>query len=903
MPKQPDASGLYFEQLRLALNNFNDPQWLGENSPLAAPYFLGAALAVEGDMTTAVGRGQTLQTVIKQAADALWDGLLPQTREELETAVQTARQEQGNSGNLYYFFLLELRYFRRYFRPRARPAADSEQAIRDYLGVGRGPYFNHLKKARERLGEALSNLLQPTFRLEQPPLYFNKLIGRAQTMSQCRSALQTDKTVALTGMGGIGKTTVAATIAKQWGTSAVFWFTFRPTLNDQLNGLLFSLGYFLHQQGVSGLWLQLAADHGNVENLHVALEQLRGDLHTLQPKPLLCFDEIDHLVVDPDKMTIKQQQLRTFMESLRSLTPILLIGQQVVLLADEYVSLSGLSLSETTALLGQSGVDYIKAEAVRLHEYTQGNARMMWICVSLCQAEKSLTEVLDELPSTAVFQDLFTRLWQMLSPDERRFLQHLSVFRSPVPEDAFPQATAVRQQLAARHILQQDDAGGISLVPIIHDLIYEDRQRLPAAEMEQAHFQAATIRLERGEYTAAAFHFAKAGEPTLAIQVWYPYRQQEIKRGQAAAALEIFTQLSQRRLPQAEKEALALLQAELYQLVGEIDQGLRVLKGVKWPKTSETAVDASQLRGVFLNSLGFPHIALKELDEGLNMTARLLQQSISLRQQKLHINIQQWQIPEAMQEVRLSQYTTEYLQGLVDKYKGNYEASYIAFHKALAFARSADYATGMAQSNRELAGVLIRQANYDEAKLHLQAAIDYYTEVGDRLNLEKTHSTLLFLYFQAGNFKKVIEIGEPLLSYFERVKIPYYAGGTAANLAEAFYEVGDLPKAEFYAFKVLSFEETHPYPYALYTLSLVSRAQKRFERAEQYLQQSHQVSAENGDKFMEAYALRLWGEVLADQQKEGEAVTKVEKALQLFRQLEIQSEIETTEAILQKLTG
>ena len=53
---------------------------------------------------------------------------------------------------MYHYLLLELRYFRRYFYPRAQPQAKREVDLREYLGVGRGPYFNHLKTARQNLG-------------------------------------------------------------------------------------------------------------------------------------------------------------------------------------------------------------------------------------------------------------------------------------------------------------------------------------------------------------------------------------------------------------------------------------------------------------------------------------------------------------------------------------------------------------------------------------------------------------------------------------------------------------------------------------------------------------------------------------------------------------------------------
>ncbi len=902
LTKQTDSAGLFFDRLRLALNNYHNPQWLGESSPLAAPYFLGAALAGIQDAHTARGRGLALQQAIQTAADSLWNGPLPKSREDLETAVQEARQEEGNSGNRYYFLLLELRYLRRYFRPRANPSAQSEQAIRDYLGVGRGPYFNHIKSAREALGDALIDLLQPTFRLEQPPRFDGRLIGREKLIERCLGELQARRSVAITGMGGAGKTALAAAIAAKWPEQSLFWFTIWPRLNDQLSSLLFSLGFFLHQQGVSGLWLQLVADHGHLDNLHLALEQARGALHTLNSKPLLCIDEIDRLMIDPEKVTPAQQQLLSFLESLRGMAPILFIGQQVNLLADVHHTLEGLTPTQTQTLLTESAVPHTDADAARLYANTGGNARMIWLCTALCHNGRSLANVLDSLPETAVFQMLFARFWQALTPQGRQFLQQIAVFRSPAPADAFPKAAAVMDNLAAQHILQRDGQGAISLLPILRDLVYENHQRLPAEEREQAHLAAANIRAERGEYTAAAYHFFHGSEPAAAVQVWYPHRQQEIRRGQAAAALAIFEQLSQRRLPEAEAQALALIKAELYQLVGQTEQGLAELTAVDWRKDSETAVHAHLLQGAFLNSLGYPQKALEKSEDGLATIARLLDQLVRFRQQRAIIHIQQWQMQDAIQEARLAQYTTEHLQGQIHEQQGNYDEAYLAYQRALLLARSIAYETGIAQTNRDLATLLMRQSRLDEARQHLQAALDYYDATGDRLNWEKARNTLLGIHFQAGEFEQVIAIGEESLPFFERAKIPYYAGAISSNIAESYYELGDLEKAEYYAHKTLSLEETHPYPYALYTLGLVRRAQNKYVEAEQILRQAQEIAANNADSFMEAYALRLLGEVQADLGEKETAVQSLNQALDKFKRLNIRLEMDKILDLLSKLS-
>ena len=91
------------------------------------------------------------------------------------------------------------------------------------------------------------------------------------------------------------------------------------------------------------------------------------------------------------------------------------------------------------------------------------------------------------------------------------------------------------------------------------------------------------------------------------------------------------------------------------------------------------------------------------------------------------------------------------------------------------------------------------------------------------------------------------------------------------------------------------------YPYALYTLGLVRRAQGDYGVAEAHLRRSQEIAASNGDSFMEAYALSLLGEVLADQDKQEQARQALRQALEQFRQLDIRSEIDRIQNLLNKI--
>lgn len=897
--KSVSAGEPFHDQLRLALNSFDDPVWLGEASPLAAPYFLGDALHPATGGETAVGRGRTLQTILKKSAETLWpEATLPRTREELEASVAEERRDVGNKGSRYTFLLLELRYFRSYFRPLDYPKAGHEQDIIEYLGVGRSPYFRHLKAAREALADALLSQLHPTYRRERPIIPQTPLLGREAVIEAVTDALLAGQTVSLTGMGGMGKTSAAAVVASQWPHES-FWFTIRPTFNDNLSSLLFSLGQFLHQQGASRLWLQLVADGGRVDNPNLALEQLRGDLHQLHATPpLFCIDEVDLLQQDSDTISLNRLRLREFLESLRQAARLLFIGQHSIFAVDKEVSLTGLTSVQVQELLARVNLQATPGEIDQLTAYTGGNPRFLHLCVALHDGTQPLTNLIQQLPQVPSLRALLVRLRQRLSPDERGLLAHLAVFRSPAPQDAWPEAAEALATLRQRQIVQEDGAGGISLLPVIRDLLVEDWQWLPTAQREQCHLAAATIRAARGEYTAAATHFVQAGEENTAVQLWYPHRQQEIQRGQAVVALRLFEPVSPKRLKRSERQALALIQAELYRLAGQPEEGLAVLKATTWTRQSETAVQAQLLQAAFQNALGYPQQAAESLQQGREIIQRLLRLLARFRTQQSQYHLQQREMALAWQEAQLVQFEAEHLQGIVREEQGQYEAAVDHFQRALALAHDLAHEPGIAQVNRELAALYGRHGRVADAVPHAEAAIAYYARIGDRMGQEMVRNALAVAYIQAGQFAEAIATAEPSLPFFEGAGMPFWTAVTAANLAEAHYEVGNLAQAQAMAQRVLQTEETHAYPYAQFTLGLVAQAEGKLATAVAHFTESRNQAQTNDDRYMAAYAWRALGSVLLRQGDSEAGREALQRASDQFAALGLKVEQDKTAQLL-----
>lgn len=902
--RQQETAVSFTEQIRAALNHLDEPQWLGENSPLSSPYFLGQAIVGQkNEFNTPEHRGRILIHLLHSAAEQLWQDEPPHDKTTLNDDVAVARQNHGHKGGKYHFYLLELRYFRRFFRAGERPYSNNDLELSDFLGISRASYFNHLKMAHQQLGEALLRILQPTFRLEQPPEQSVSLVGRNRLVGVVFAHLKNGRSVTLSGASGVGKTALGSVISQEWQPSPVFWFTFRDSFNDRLSSLLFSLGYFLHKHGASALWKQLVADNGKIEDFNIALAHIRGSQEAISKPILICIDEVDILQTDPDQATVSQTQLLTFIESLQTIFPTLLMGQKPLLLTELHEELTNFSTQEATLFLEQAAVQLSVTDREALHLYTGGNPRLLRLCLALFKSSMPIDSIVERIPQTPAVQALWHKLWQRFSQDERQILASLSVFRSAAPRDVWLDKEAALNQLAQWQLILQDGFEGLSLLPTIKDLIYADRKRFPAEIREACHLAAADVRAKHGDYTSSAYHYFQAGYFEQMVQLWYPNRQFEIQRGQGAIALTIFEQLSPTTLPQEEQQALALLLAELYRLVGDAEQGLSALKAIKWPASSESTAQAHLLRGEFLNALGQPYRALDEYDDGVAVVSRLLSRLIDHRSQKVTVLIQQREMNAASLEANLAQYDALYLQGFLDEENGRLQSAKEKYSQALDLAGENQYAFGLAQAHRSISKIYGRLANVAKAQHHAEAAINHYRKIGDRLTEEKVRSTLAATHLQAGNFQEVIAAATISCSFFADAQIPYWEAVTASSLAEAYYEVGDFENAKITAHRVLALEEGYTLPYAYFTLGLVSQAQNELKLAEKQFQLSQQIASENEDYFMAAYAWRSLAEAYIIQRHHEQGKEALSTALTLFEKLGLEQELQKTKEIAHQHFG
>lgn len=874
------------EQVRQALSRVDDPAWLGQHSPLAAPYFLGEPPDAAGVDPSPAGRGRRLAALLFDCAAALWGGPLPTESEPLLEAVEEERARQGK-GDRYTFLLLELHYFRTLTEvPRLRHIWE------DVLFIGKSQYYRDLESAIGRLATRLLERLHPTFRLERPRLRA-PFVGRGPTVDRAIAQLLDGQVVAVSGPAGSGKSTLGAAIVSRWPSEARFWYTIHPELNDRLDGLLFALGAFLHRLGSSGLWRQLVASGGRIDDIDLALGLARHDLEvTVEQRPLLCFDEVDRLrPVDRSEEPPAYTRLLNFVSALRGDAPLLLIGQRPVLEADAYHALDALDRSAVAALIEAAGREVKGAELDLLSNYTGGNPRLLVLALALWGADEPLGRLLDRLPEIPVLDTLVDSLLRRASGEERQLLAALSVFRTAAPRDAWPElAPAVAAQVE-RGLIQEDEQGGIFLLPALRSSVM---RALPAEQRERRHQQAAAIRSARGEVTAAAYHAVRAGAPEAAIALWFPQRQQEIQRGQSRAALALFEEISLNRVERGAARKLALLRAELERQMGEPDRALAALRAVPWPDEELISVDAALLWGALVESQGRPEEALARYDGALSMTAQWLRRRVALHVRRAIVHVRQKALPEAWQEASRARYEAEHLQGLVLEGMGEYEAARRHYTLAIELAAEANHASGLARTLTQLSGIEQRAGEVAAATDHLEQALHHYEQVGDRFTTACVRTHLAMARFDQGDMAGAIEQGQQALRFFRRIQAPYWVAVAASGLADTYFELEQHDEAEAAAMEVVAQEEPQSHPYALYTLAGVRRARGRPQEAGRLYRDVIQMGIQNEDRYIEAYGWRALGELLVSQQEPAAAGDAFDHAERHFRALQLENEVQQT---------
>jgi tetratricopeptide (TPR) repeat protein len=684
--------------------------------------------------------------------------------------------------------------------------------------------------------------------------------------------------------------------------------------HDEPRSFLFELAHFFARQGRSSLWTELVANSQQRSgrgcapfDMNIALASVRYDLQRLASceaalaecaegsaasPPLFCFDEID--LLRPTEFEA-HATLLAFLESLRGLTPLLFIGQQLPLAVDQAHHLSGLEICSMAEMLNRAQLTLEPSQLEQLQRQTQGNPRLLELFIELHRSgEGALAEVSDLFSGRQLSVEfLLRRIWRRLSSAEQEMLTFLVPFRRAVPRDAFdePEEQAALKQLIERRLLQERSLGQIALLPAFRGVL----QRWLSGETRHTspvHLNAAMIRAKRGEYTAATYHCLQAGRAELAFRLWHSHQEEEINQGQAAIALNLFEGIADDQLSKRDQEALSLLRAELLKISGEYQRSKDIIRTIQW-ETPALKAKAKRIEGDIAELRDELDAAMNAYRAGLQTTEVLLSEKAQFHKNLGWVVMRQNELDDAWRQAQLADYEAENLKGYVQKQMGHYDKAREHYIKALTLAEQAEYGYGYANTCNNLGGMLSLQGEFGLAQEYLEKALHYFRHRGQLNKLASIRANQAAFYLLSRQHQAAIAPAQEALEIFERLGEPWGTSVARLNLAEAYLGVQAWDNAATCAEQLIQ-SEMRAAHYAWWVLGEVWLARHDYPQASDCLHQALQLAQTHQNRFLAGYVYRTQSKLCHAQGKPQAAQNAFEQAIELFEALNLPDEVTRT---------
>ena len=858
-----DKPTLFYKSVEWALKNYTKPLRLGEQSPLATPYILGEKLATTPNRPEE--RGQILQELIRQGIAKM-------------SGDKSAREQEV----LTQYYVNGL----------------SETAALDQLSMSKFPFHRLRRSAIDSLTAVLIDELRPAVRLERPPMAPTSQYGRSDEQKQCLAALQSNKQIWITGAGGIGKSTLASSLANSWPEERVFWLTIRIGLNDHVQHIAFALGYFLAKCGYPALWQECVADKSIVSSermvpiIRHALEQLQQS----ETPVLVCIDDIDQL---QRTQNADHEQIIRLLTSLRSLAAFLFIGQRATTDADEFFHLTSLSADLTHKWLRDAALSPSSEQLQALYSYTQGNPRLIELMVALYNRGVSIDDLLHHLREAPGIEFLVERILSNCDQNERAVLIELSIFRGAAPLDAWSKKAAQEaiHGLGKLRLVESYAQGQLTFHPVYRDIIYRG---LSTEQLQVLHLWAAEIFESRGDYTSAIHHWVQAGNIENAVALWRRCGVDEINRGQAHTAYQIFSQMDKNHLSTEVKSYLPIVLAELEQFLGNSQQARTTLELIV-AQTPLTAIIAANMQGEIANDFGEFERAQEFFKESLRLGEQLIESQLAKAYKgRAWASIRQRELDQAYTEALHARYEVENIQGYLLENRHLYLQAIDHYQAALALADELAHEEGIARTSLNLARLYSWLGNYDEAATFQLRTEQSYKRLGKSIAIIGALINRAFMQNGDGNHQSAIDTlndAKELSAALDEALPTWPQALIAQNYAEAYLGLDQLALAEESARQAIAFEEEGVLADAYRTFGEIMHQQGKLDLAEEFIRNSIDLLEQSAepDQYLLGYAWRALARLYTTQAETSKAKKAQAHAITLFREINLPNEVSRTE--------
>jgi len=393
--------------------------------------------------------------------------------------------------------------------------------------------------------------------LPMPPPETMNFVGRKQELTYYATSLAADHVAVIAGMPGVGKTAIAAKLARQTAKShdRIFWHQFHE--GEGIETIIWRLAGMLYRHGQRALWELLeGARQGKGQPpptevlLDHLIQQLRGQHYTI------CLDDFHHAEEDPlvDKAV---DRLRGLLAS--GAVDLIVTSRRMPrsLKVLSFVPLGGLSLDEASDLLETHRVLLAPDLVAELHHHTDGNVELLLLAVQALLRSQQPARVITSLADEDDIETFLLReVDKGLTLDEKGALSGVAALLGyPGTRDAI-EATLAGASLKrtllylTNRFLLREQVGRHAPEYMTHAIVqsfYYDL--LNRRERQEMHRRAGDYyEHEERDLLRAALHYQRAGEAARAAELATEDIWGAINQGQVRPLRSLLVSLSQMRL-------------------------------------------------------------------------------------------------------------------------------------------------------------------------------------------------------------------------------------------------------------------------------------------------------------------------------------------------------------------
>lgn len=798
--------------------------------------------------------------------------------------------------------------------------AGRDISIGDVTGqIAIGEYINQFK-IQEPSGEALVNLMDYLEQKRQETVNFEILssynpsvlpdypsrlrkfitINRVEELNKALKYLQDHRILLFTGIGGIGKTTLARTLVeiRPANVPAPFWFDFRQNEDAKVGDILEKLAAYMNSQDIA----KFRQEKREAEEKDI--NKLTDKLQDGNPVWLI-FDNLETML---DDICFHDENMDLLFTCLRNNThqakiiitsrifPKLKNGEYLIdVIEEEKQDVKGLRINFAVDYLARNGLaDVEPDELKKLAIGVDGHPLALKLLVQLVK-KFGASDILEDL---SIYQEekedtilKAKKLFDKLAGDEKELLERISVYREPVSMKGlkimFIEEISSNdvKKLIDKSLLETDHKGNYWLHPLVREFAYDDLENKIAVHMLAVKYYLSLQLPEKPSgkndvrsLIEAQHHACMAEEYDQAFHFIFDNNLDEYLDhwGNYTVLVDLYSKLLPKeslgdKILLKDKGAHGLVIRKLgraYHDLGQVkkaikyyEHALKIYGEVGDRHEEENALE--NLGSAFID-LGYPRKAIEYYEQALKISK---------------------EIGNRHGEGADLRYLGDAYSDLGDPRKG---IKY--YEQALKIVKEIGDLEGEGNVLGNLGNAYNTLGNAREAIEYLDQALRISKEIGDRGREGDWLGNLGNAYNYLGEPRKAIEYSEQALEIAKEIGNRYGEGIALGNIGNGYYYLGDTRKGIEYYEQALKISkelgDKGREGIWLGNLGLAYRDLGDLRKAIEYHEQALEISRETGYKLEEERALGNLGGAYNDLGDKRKAIEYYEQALTLKKEID-----------------